>query len=648
VEVGRRAALARCFRRVLRELRSFWRLSSFGLLVPLAQQVAAREVYVFGDSGADMGNYFDLPGQTPPADSPYYRGADGFYRLSDGPMWPELLFPGMHSSVDARRSGTLVNFAYGGAKSDAWLSLDEPLPLGTLNQLDAFESELAAKTLTAGPKSVAFLYAGTNDLIEAIEMGEDPVVRIAAVTANLQRAVTRLSADGVRTIYVSEIADFGRAPAFLGLPSNVQEMIDQVPPLARGATRSGLAATAAMLDGKTRVVFLPLNTFFRAVLADPAAFGFTNVTDAFYNGENAQLLATGPQRRAGYFFLDALHTTARAQALEARLYGSVREAVEGTTQRRLGRILDGTGAGMDLLSRALAAPHGADTLFSSENRRWEVDLAIPVARDRIDGARGEPQAGFDTKAAIASLRWPKTAVPKLALSFAYLGQEGRIDSHALRADQQGFACAITNTVTLGPVRLDAEVTSGWFDLETRRDPFGLRREKFESRGKSHTMANRARVAASHVFGLGWLDLETSAGVDYLRTELRPFTEDGALDLDLRVAKARYDSVRSSLGFTLRTKEWALTSWLKIRPEVEVTGRYQFADRGATITAELLDNTAGPISAEVTHGGRLAGLVEPRLVLPLCGHAAATVGYRYETAGQGYSHSTFWLNLTQRF
>ncbi|MFT3830095.1 MAG: SGNH/GDSL hydrolase family protein [Opitutaceae bacterium] len=635
-----------------RELRGFWRLLGATLL-PFASPLGAREVYVFGDSGADMGNYFTLPGLAPHAGAPYFRGADGLLRLSDGPMWPELLYPGMRSAVDPSRTGTLVNFAFGAAQSDDWLPLDpeqEPLPLGTLRQIAAFEAERAAGRLTAGPGSVAFLYAGTNDLFAALGSGEDPANRISAVRQNLQTAATRLADAGIRTVYVSEIADFSHSPAFLqlGLAPEVQKTLDTMTTAARGAIRDGLAETAASLGGRTRIVLLPVNTLFRAVIADPAAFGFTNVTEPIYDDQNERLLVSDPRARAGYFFVDSLHTTARAQALEARFYGGIIDSVEGATQRRFGRILDGTGSAMGLLSRSVAAPRGERTAFSTEKRNWELDLATPFGHERIAGADGEPDARFATGAVVATLRWPKTAVPDLAVSLGYFSQEGNVDSRALRLDQQGLGFSVTNARNFGPVRLDAEVALGWFALETRRDPLGLRQKDYESHGSSHTLASRARLTASHVFPLGRFSLQAKATIDQLRTELRPLTERGTMDLDVRVAKARYDSLRGLLGVDLRGPETVLASWLKFRPELELTGRYELADRGAEVTAELLDNLAGPITAELRNGGRLAGAVEPRLVFPIGGDAALTTAYRYESAGHGSSQSSFWLNLSRRF
>jgi len=633
--------------------RSIARFLRFALVCALsATGATAAEVYIFGDSGADMGNYHALPGLTPAAGSPYFQGADGLYRLSDGPMWPELQFPGMRSWADPARSGTLINFAYGGAKTDGfifdWASDD--LPYGLQSQLALFEDELAAGRLAVSSDTRAILYAGTNDWYEGVALGENPAVTVARIAENMAGAVMRLADHGVPTIYVPEVADFGYAGSFYhtGLPADEEEVLRGYLNAAADATREGMRAALAevstRLEGRARVVILPLNRLFTAIREDPAAFGFTNITDATFDEESWEYLVANPAERDGYLFVDGLHTTARAQDIEGRYYRAVLDAAEGRAQARVGRVVDGVLSGTDVISRALAEPMARQPFLGEDARDWQVFLSTPFAHSRLETSGGEDEARTDTFAAMFGVQWPKSRLPDLTFAVSFFEQEGEVADRALRFDTRSLDLAVYNERDLGPVRLRAEVAGGWVDLETRRDP---NIPTMLANGATEGFTVRGRLFASHAWACGPVTLTLEGGLAYDQVSLDAFAESGAPGLDLGYSKIRHESLRTSLEARLEGREQAF-GWLHVRPAFWARSERSLADQDSDVTAELLDNIAGPIAGSAGQGGRWHFAFEPRLVFPLFTHAAAVIGYRFETDWDDFERHGLWFNISQRF
>lgn len=655
----RPARVRGCGRTVLRLVRDVIRFLWFGATAAALAPAAARagDVYVFGDSGADMGNYFALPGNAPAQGSPYFRGPDGLYRLSDGPMWPELQFPGMRSGSDPTIADSSVNFAYGAAKSDAGSFSGDPgetLPIGLQSQLDSFEARLASGKLTVGRETIAILYAGTNDLFEALALGSDVLAKSDDVTTNLETAVARLASHGVTTIYVSEIVDIGEAAAFYntGLAADqeaaLRATLNAVGAAARERMRAGLATAVASAGGKVNVVVLPLNKLFAAVRANPAAFGFTHMHEAIYDDANGKLLVADAATQKGYFFLDSLHTTARAQRLEGLYYRAVIDAIDGTAQRRLARTVDGAISAIDTVDRALIAPVASQSLRPSGSRKWQVFLHTPFSHDRVAGADGEETATFETTAGILSLRWPESRAPALTVAVGYVGQDGEVGDRGLRFKARGGVGAVTNERVVGPVMLRSEVSHGRFDLKTARAPeLAVINSVMVARSDTEIMVDRGSLAGSHVFAFDKWSLRLEGGLTYTKVSVDRFSESDAPGLDLDVAEVEHESLRGSVEVRAQAKELG-ARWLRVRPELSLRLNHEFADAGVEVAAQLIDNTSPRVIGTSSHGNRSHFDLAPCLALPIKQHAVATISYRYETDGRNFQRHGLWINLCQRF
>ncbi|PTY02833.1 hypothetical protein DB347_23090 [Opitutaceae bacterium EW11] len=650
---------ARGLRRFLRRTAARTGLPALLLTAILAAPSVGRAgTFVFGDSGADMGNYWAIPEIAMPPGSPYFRGSDGLARLSNGPMWPELQFPGMRTWADPHRSGDRINYAFGGAKSDRELSPDEITPqaeFGLLSQLDLFDTDIAAGKTSVAAGSTAFLYAGTNDLFEALTLGQDVDAKIADIVANLKTAVNRLAERGVSKIYVSEVADFAYAPAFLGLDLSAEQRallettLNGITENTRQAVRSGLAQPVVVQGKRVDVIILPLNRLFQAVRANPGAYGFTQVTGSIYDVSADRMLVPDVSQQTGYFFLDSLHTTAHAQALEGRFYRAFLNVGEGWEQRKVARLTDSGISALDTIRRTIEAPRASGTLVTRPGGAWDISLLTPVSVDRYEGGDGRPSLRVDTEAFLLGMRWPRIPTPNLQLTAGYLNQDGKADSNGLRFDSNGPVVALSNRIPLGWADLGASVSRGWLRMKTTRSSdASLVFPAFETRGKTDLGIEQATLNLSRRYARedDWA-VELSVGGRYSRATLDGFHERGDLGMDLTYSKTRYESARAVTVAVFVAPEWTAASWLRIRPELAITSEYEFGDRDTTVRAQLPDTPGLWLDGTLDRGDRWRAIAEPRLQLRLSQHALATLSYSYERSGSVERHS-FWLNLSQRF
>jgi len=163
-----------------------------------------------------------------------------------------------------------------------------------------------------------------------------------------------LQAAGARNIVVFNLPDIGRTPA--GTASGQPAQISAITGLFNTTLIGGLDTLGAPT---MRVNIFAL---FNEILANPGAFGFTNVTTPAC-GTIASLLCTGanfvvPDAATTFVFADGVHPTTAAHAVIAELVASMIEgpaqvgvlaeaplAVERSTFRAIdGRMISGVNA----------------------------------------------------------------------------------------------------------------------------------------------------------------------------------------------------------------------------------------------------------------------------------------------------------------
>jgi phospholipase/lecithinase/hemolysin len=260
-------------------------------------------IYAFGDSLSDAGNDFILTGGAIPASPPYFAG-----HFSNGPTWVEDLSRnlGLGTLRPLLAGGT--DYAFGGATTGSSVPGATVIAPNITQQVDLFSLLALGHAPSTG---LYTLWIGSNDVIQALDDVLAKTLSIPDAQADLAKgaqtaaeALQTLASEGAKTFIVPLVPDIGRAP------------------LANGDATTGALATALSADYNAdltsdislyiasdaiAVYFLDTFSLLDAAVADPAAFGYSNVTDPCYTGS---VTGSGPPACAtpnNYLFWDHEH-----------------------------------------------------------------------------------------------------------------------------------------------------------------------------------------------------------------------------------------------------------------------------------------------------------------------------------------------------
>lgn len=271
-------------------------------------------IYAFGDSLSDVGNVFALTGVPAP---PYAAG-----QFSNGNVWVQDLAAslGLAPLQASRLGGT--DYAYGTGETGVTsfnTSLPETDLLGTTGQIAQFE----ATHSTADPNALYTIWFGSNDLDDMLANAppSEYAADLGIIAGNIDAAINGLAGLGAKNFLVVNVPDLGITPAALTAG----------PAASAGATAVSALFDSVLADGAGPIPSLPslaagdsinislLNSFalVDAIVADPAVYGFTNVTQPCLTGEVNYAGGTPCANPGQYLFWDDIHPTAAAHELLA-------------------------------------------------------------------------------------------------------------------------------------------------------------------------------------------------------------------------------------------------------------------------------------------------------------------------------------------
>jgi thermolabile hemolysin len=276
-------------------------IATLGLCTSAASAGPFSKLYVFGDSLSDIGNVSSAsfgiyPGQ-------YYWNN----RFSNGPVWVESLDTGLGLAplVRSTSSGG-TDFAYGGAQTSGTGGLDGIFIKDVDEQLNQF---LPASTTKVDPNALYVMFAGANDLINGQTNVSVPVGR-------LNQDLGRLVNAGARNFLVANLPLLGYTPRYNGNPTTFASYNT-----LSTQFNSSLDVVLDNLQGGNSALAihrLDVASLFNQAIANPAAFGLTNVTDSAAPGlepgdssYNTGQIVSNPNQ---YLFWDDLHPTATVHA----------------------------------------------------------------------------------------------------------------------------------------------------------------------------------------------------------------------------------------------------------------------------------------------------------------------------------------------
>lgn len=279
-----------------------------------AQAQTFSGVITFGDSLSDAGNIAAVSG-LPPGNS---------FTTNPDPVVTQVVA----SHFGFNQTNSLAggsNFAWGGACIQAAGPCVNPNPATRIpNQITDY---LTATGGRADANALYTLWGGANDINAALGGGvwtTQAQIEAGAQTVGLAVVgqAARLQAAGVNYLVVFNLPDIGRTPALTAAGPTAAGAATLAVLNYNGALNAGLAT---LHDG-----IIPVNTFglVNEVLANPGAFGFTNVTGTACTPANS--VACGPAgsglpatyasgTNQTWFFADGIHPTGAAHALLAEV-----------------------------------------------------------------------------------------------------------------------------------------------------------------------------------------------------------------------------------------------------------------------------------------------------------------------------------------
>lgn len=270
------------------------------VLFPLqATAQDSQQLYVFGDSLSDTGNLYNATGGTIPPSPPYSQG-----RFSNDRLWVEYLA--------ADLGATSTNFAFGGATtgSNNTIPIPDSLPIPPLPGLEQQITSFQAANPIANPDALYVIWAGANDYLGGGVV--DPSVPVN----NLSGAITTLAESGAENFLVVNLPDLGKIPGTSNSPQ--ASSLSTLTSLHNSNLDTSLDAlsTSYGID----IYDLDVSSLFAAAIAQPAKYGFTNVTDACLTDTG---ICSNPNQ---YLFWDELHPTDTAHKIIGELASSRLEA----------------------------------------------------------------------------------------------------------------------------------------------------------------------------------------------------------------------------------------------------------------------------------------------------------------------------------
>ena len=288
--------------------------ASLGSTGALAQY---SSLYVFGDSLSDSGNNAALiganggqaiTGNTYIPTQPYGQGTYSNLGVWVAPFAAGLGLPASFASPSLAGGG---DNAFGGARTAADGTVGG-FPPSAKTQVTNF---LAPRPTV--PSSALFVIAiGGNDVRDVgSAVAADPgnaAALIAAASASyateVGNMVDALQAKGAANIVVWDAPNVGRTPAALAQGSFASSIATQI-------AASFNAALTTRLTGEAGVKIFDIFGTFNAIVANPAAYGLSNVTDSC--GAVTGCTASS-QLASQYLFWDGIHPTSKGQALIAQ------------------------------------------------------------------------------------------------------------------------------------------------------------------------------------------------------------------------------------------------------------------------------------------------------------------------------------------
>lgn len=495
-------------------------LALAGMSSAQAQEFSA--VISFGDSLSDAGQYAAIP-------PPFYFGAQGSFTTNPDDVWTQLLASAWGFSQTASLAGG-TNYAWGGAPTSFTVT-GVPFPLqcvpSTLpcqSVAQQLQTHLAGNGGVADPDALYTYWAGANDLFNylgAVGGGLITAAQAQAFTgASALTAVGQigaLQAAGASHIVVLNLPDIGVTPAFVNTPN--QASVSGLVFVYNSTFNQGLASLA---DG-----IIPINAYglINEVLADPAAYGFSNVT-----GTACNLALTGgsslfctpaayvtPTANVDYLFADGVHPSGGAHAMLANV-------VVATIQAP-GQVSMAAELPLQVYDNHANVINGQIFGMSREARdKGESNVYGQLQYTRADYDATVNTGAFDSSLATATLGADVRYTDRLSVGAAVSFGGTRGDSHGHKIDAKEVLASVYGIAHWGSgyVNLILSGGSSSFDIDRAIELGPTTRIEHGNTSASHAAAE---IGAGFTFGNDEFRHGPFVSHTYQKVDVRDYEED---------------------------------------------------------------------------------------------------------------------------
>lgn len=539
---------------------------------------------VFGDSLTDNGNLFAVSRGTNPLSPPYFQG-----RFSNGPTFVELLGFGPLNGFGNVNGST--DFAFGGARTDLSQS-----PPGMRLQLASYLG--AGGQFGAG--DLVVVYGGANNIFQGIDAlrtagaaaNANPAAYITAITntgaADVGVIINGVAAAGGGTVLVPNLPSLGATPQFNGfipnLPAGTRD-------LAEGATMFFNAAllgqvnAASVANAGTNFIYMDVNRADAFIRANPAAFGYTDVTTPCLNLITNVPCANPDQR----LYWDSVHPTAAGHRSLALLtqdylyYGARGAAAAAVGETSLAHREQAQDAVLQALE---SGPEGEGLRFNAAVDGGSTE----------DSARGNvPDVERDTTA--VRFGFDGRIRPDVVVGLMVHGARSEVDAGALQFDADSLGADAYVGLTFGAGFANLVVGGstdeyGDYRRVTGVGPITHAADRFTG----SSLGAKAQGGYRFVVGNA-VAISPRAALAAISTQVDAFSENGASarhaqreqDLDAVLGEA---SVR--VGSPFAGDRFA--GWIE-------AGYGDFLSYDGDVATALVDNPARPLTSEIDELGR---------------------------------------------
>lgn len=462
-------------------------------------------LHVFGDSYSDTASW----------DRSCASGNPGkvLHCIPAGQMWSEQL-------VAAASGASLNSYARDGASAVNGGVYGNPTN-DFKSQADSF---FGGASYAANDLTVVFL--GYNDVNTRTSDQLDP--SIADYTTQVQRLIDGGATGGDRRLFLTLLHDFGATPHDASSVKTPRTI----------TMNDGIAGVA---NGRSNVVAVDMFTVFNRIKADPARYGFTNVTGVAGPGDDP----------ATFLYNDGAHFTVRGQEIMAQVYNHYL-----TRGWDLANSLNGSAANKSQLDNDV------------DNRLHQLSLIdgtrTGLSSFFVGDDRAAAMAGYDldtadpSRSGFAQLARDYRADAGIGLNYALdettrmglvMSRYGNSDSYsagsaASRLDTESDAVSLYVDTKLGPIdlRSKASFANDSYKKATFDEVVG---EANSARHGGRTISFSQTASTAHRLGRAWL--QPWVNITHTQQEIDGYTISNPYVSDLTYSGGRFSDTTASLG-----------------------------------------------------------------------------------------------------